>query len=101
MENNNKTIISDLENLLTIAEKCRHAYFWKPDSSAGGRRYMERKYSVPEISWNEGGHEYTAEFVMQCSCKNVYTWGRYYKDGNKTTLTAIKNSYKRLVSSAE
>lgn len=97
----NKTVIADLENLFAIAEKCRNAYFWSPDKTAGGRRHMEKKYSVPEIVWSEGGHEYTAEFVTQCSCSYVYTFGRYYKDGKKTTLTAIKNSYKRLTTSAE
>jgi hypothetical protein len=95
--NDKKSLVCALETLIETAEKCRHTYFWSTDNTAGGRHAMERKYSVPEITWTEGGHDYTAEYIMQCSCAHVYSWGRYYKDGKKTTLTAIKNSYKRLV----
>lgn len=37
---------------------------------------------------------------MSCSCRKVYATGYYTKDGKKTTLTAIKNSYKRLTDEA-
>ena len=94
----NNEIIKSIKNLIDTADKCKNAYFWKSDSSAGGRRSTEKKYSVPEIKWTEGGHEYTAEYVVNCSCAHVYAYGKYTKDGEKTTLLAIKNSFKRMSS---
>lgn len=90
--------INAIKNLIDTAEKCRNAWFWGAQGCAGMRRSTEKKYSVPEFSWEEGGHEYTASFHFQCSCAHNYAWGEYYRDGKKTTLTAIKNSYKRLAS---
>ena len=89
-------MIAQIENLIETAEKMRNAYFWHPSSSASSRRWYEKKNSVPMIEWSEGGHDYTAEFVVSCSCKNIYTYGNYTRDGKKTTLTAIKNSLKRM-----
>lgn len=92
----NRTLISSLENLIGTAEKFRSSYFWNPPQSACARRSYERQHSIPEISWTENGHNYTAEFSVDCSCRNIYAKGRYTRDGDKTTLTAIKNSYKRM-----
>ena len=89
-------MIGQIENLIETAERMRNAYFWTPDKSAGGRRSYEKKNSVPLISWSEGGHDYTAEYIVSCSCKNIYAYGNYTRDGKKTTLTAIKNSLKRM-----
>lgn len=89
-------IISKIETLVDTAEKFKSAYFWNPPCSASSRRSYEKKFSIPEFSWEENGHTYTAEYNVSCSCKNVYASGTYYKDGKKTTLTAIKNSLKRL-----
>lgn len=85
-----KTIIDEAENM-------KGAYFWKPSTNAGGRRSYEKKHSHPKIEWEEGGHLYTAEFVVECSCRYIYVKGIYTRDGERTTLTAIKNSYKRLL----
>ena len=89
-------MIAEIENLIRTADKFRNSYFWSPDKSAGARRSFEKNNSIPLFSWSEGGHEYTAEYTVQCSCKNIYAWGNYTKDGKKTTLTAIKNSLKRM-----
>ena len=90
------TIVNQIENLIATAEKFRNSYFWNPPSSAGGRRSYEKYHSIPEFCWQEGGHEYTASYTVSCSCRNIYASGSYTKDGKKTTLTAIKNSLKRL-----
>lgn len=45
-----KSLVCALEMLIATAEKCRNTYFWSTDNTAGGRRAMERKYSVPEIT---------------------------------------------------
>lgn len=85
-----------IENLINTAEKFKSSYFWNPPCHAFERRSYEKKYSIPEFTWEENGHNYSAEYTVSCSCKNVYASGTYYKDGKKTTLTAIKNSLKRM-----
>lgn len=88
--------ISAIKTIIDEADRMRGAYYFIPPSSAGGRRSYERYHSHDEITWEEGGHVYTAKYTVSCSCKNVYASGEYTKDGNKTTLTTIKNSYKRM-----
>ena len=89
-------IISAIGAIIDEATEMKNAYFFTPPVNAGGRRYYEKQHSHNQVEWTEGGHTYTAEYIVSCSCANVYAYGKYTKDGNKTTLTAIKNSYKRL-----
>lgn len=92
----NNEIRESIQAIIRVAETAKNAYFWKPAPTAGGRRQNERRRARPEITWTEGGHTYTAEFRYQESCSNVYAYGVYTRDGKKTTLTAIRNSYNRL-----
>ena len=88
--------LEKIKRLLETAEKFQKSYFWQSPSTAASRRSMERQNSIDEFCWDEGGHHYTAEFKVECSCRNVYASGTYTKDGVKTTLTAVRNSYKRM-----
>lgn len=94
-------IINAIEAIVNEAEIMRNAYFFTPPGNASSRRRYERQHSHEKIEWEEGGHIYTAEYITDCSCKNVYAHGIYTKDGNKTTITAVKNSLKRLKMNAE
>lgn len=85
-----------IKAIIEEAEKMRNAYFLTPPASASARRSYERFHSHEMVEWDEGGHHYTAEYQVDCSCKNVYAKGHYTRDGKDTTLTAVKNSYKRL-----
>lgn len=89
-------LIQALNKIVSEAAYMRNAYFFIPSGNAANRRSYEKWHSVPVIEWTEGNNTYTAEFVVRCSCKNVYASGNYTKNGNKTTLTTIKNSLKRL-----
>lgn len=89
-------VVNEIEKIINEAERMRSSYFYNPPKCAGMRRSYEKYHSHDEISWEENGHSYTAKFSVQCSCRNVYAYGEYTKDGKKTTLTTIKNSYKRL-----
>ena len=93
MENKMMTAI---EAILEEAERMEGAYFFQAPKSAGERRSYERYHSHDEVAWSENGHDYTARYEVKCSCSNVYARGYYTKDGKPTTLTAIRNSYKRL-----
>lgn len=90
------TVIHQIEAIIDLAEKMKNAYFWSPPSGAGMRRSYEKYNSVPLVQWQENGNRYTAEYITKCSCNNIYAKGEYTKNGNKTTLTAIKNSLKRM-----
>lgn len=83
-------------DIIREAEAMKNAWFFTPPCHAGSRRSYERYHSHDMVTWTENGHEYTAKFTVNCSCNNVYAYGEYTKDGKKTTLTAIRNSYKRL-----
>jgi hypothetical protein len=88
--------IAYIADVVAVAEKMSNAYFFRSPGNAGGRRSYEKYYSRPAVEWREGGHSYSAAFDVSCSCKNVYARGYYYRDGVKTTLTAIKKSLERL-----
>ena len=89
-------IINKIENIIDEAEAMKKAYFFNPPTHAAERRSYEKKHSHELVEWEEGGHTYTARYTVECSCKNVYAHGEYTKDGKKTTLTAIRNSYNRM-----
>ena len=89
-------LITKIEKLIETATDCKNSYFWKPNPSSHIRKQREQEMSIPEFAWTEGGHEYSAKFDYQESRNHVYACGIYYRDGKKTTLTAIKNSLKRL-----
>ena len=85
--------------IIEEAVRMKNAYFFIPPQNAGMRRSYEKYHSHEKIVWTDNGHEYSAEYIVTCSCRNVYAKGEYTKDGKPTTLTAIKNSYKRLTMS--
>lgn len=93
-------IINAVKAIVTEAETMRNAYFFRSPGSAGARRSYEKYHSHDRVEWVEAGHVYTAEFRVSCSCANVYAYGVYTRDGSKTTLTAIKNSLKRMEAEA-
>lgn len=89
--------INKVGEIIAAAEKYKNAYFFTPPASASGRRWLENKYNLPEVEWKDGNDTYTASFSLECSCRNIYTSSCYTKNGKVTNLTAIRNSYKRLV----
>lgn len=91
-----KEIVAAVAAIIAEAETMKNAYFFSSPASASSRRSYEKYHSHELVEWEENGHKYTAEYTVSCSCRNVYASGTYTKDGKKTTLTAIKNSYKRM-----
>lgn len=92
----NTIIISKLQAIINEAERMRSAYFFTPPTNASARRSYEQYHSHDEIQWQDGKDVFTARFTVSCSCHNVYAQGVYTRNGQKTTLTAVKNSLKRL-----
>lgn len=96
-----ENIIKALEAIVAEAEAMKGAYFFTPPTCAGARRSYERKHSHELVEWEEGGHSWSAEYTVSCSCKNVYAYPSYTKDGKKTTLVAVRNSLKRMKASID
>lgn len=88
--------LASIAAIIDLAQEMKSAYFFQPPTTARSRRAYEDAHSIPTVEWDEAGRHYTAEFTTQCSCHNVYAKGRYTRDGKQTTLTAIRNSYRRL-----
>lgn len=93
---NKKDLIDAIENVVEIAEDMKNSYFYTPNKRAVCRRYYEEKHSTDEVKWEEGGCVFTAQFITECSCQHIYAKGYYTRNGERTNLTAIKNSLKRL-----
>ena len=93
---NKDEIIEGIREIIREAEHMKNAYFWDSPKTAGQRRGYEKQHSHEEISWHENGSDWSARYDVSCSCRNVYACGTYTRDGKKTTLTAVRNSYKRL-----
>ena len=95
-------IITKLEKLFNIAEKYKNSYTWNSDNgNMKQREWKEKQDSIDVFEWYESGDKYTAEYTVKISRYNVYAYGTYTKNGMKTTLTAIKNSYKRLLQAVQ
>ena len=93
--------IHQISSLIAVADHYRYSYYMTPSSLAAGRRLEEKRGTVPEFTWTEGGHKYTACYKVTCSCVHVYASGYYTRDGKKTNLTTIKNSLARLEAEQE
>ena len=101
-----QTVISseDLKTLGAIidtAENMRNAYFRFPPTFPSSRRDLEISNTFDKIEWEEQGHKYSASYEVHCSRRNIYASGYYSRDGFRTTLTAIRNSYNRMVEEME
>ena len=88
--------INDIQAIVDEARRMRNAIFFNSPRTASERWSYEKRHSHDKVTWEEGGHKYTAEFNVHCSARNVYARGYYTLDGERTTMTAIKNSLKRL-----
>lgn len=95
-DNTMTTTITAIAAIIDLAQEMKNAYFFAVPSNARARRAYEYAHSIPTVEWDEGGHHYTAEYTTSCSCSNVYAKGSYTRDGKPTTLTAIRNSYRRM-----
>lgn len=94
-----ESTIAAIQSIIAEADHMKKSYFWAPPSSAGARRSYERQHSHELVEWDDNGRHYTAEYTVSCSARNIYASGSYTRDGQKTTLTAIKNSLRRLQAS--
>ena len=93
---NKNEIIAHLENVIDTAETCRNAYFWTPGGTASSRRRNESRRNIPAVEFEIGKDTWEIGYSYSESCSNVYASGAYYRNGKKTTLTAVRNLLKKL-----
>ena len=91
-----KEIIEKIEKIIDVAERHKSSYFMYTPLRAADRRKYEKENTCEEVTWNDGGDVYTAEYTVKCTCGNMYANGYYTKNVKKTTLTAIRNSFERI-----
>ena len=97
----NKWTISEIERIEAEAERMKLCYFWGGEGNRQHRDWYEKKHSVAEVEWWEDGHHYSASFDVECHYSYTKATGYYMKDGEWTTLTAIRNSRKRMEAAVE
>lgn len=88
--------VAAVADIVEQAETCKNAYFWTPACNAASRRWHEEQHSRDRVEWAESGHTYAAAYHYRESCSHCYASGEYYRDGSSTTLTAVRNSLRRM-----
>ena len=85
-----------IESIIATDEKFKDVYFLKPPANARGQRSYEKHHTIPFFTFEYNGVEYTCEYRISCSGSNVYAEGLYTRNGNKTSLTTIKNVLEKM-----
>ena len=63
---------NDLEEIISERERTKHMYFWRPDSSASGRRSSERRLSINLCVKIADDVEVLYSRDVSMSCRHVY-----------------------------
>lgn len=93
---NNKELLDAIQAIVSLAEKMKYSYFFSPPGNSRARRNYAAVRTAEKVEWTEGGNAYTARFVTSCSASHVYAHGIYTRNGKRKTLTAIRNSLRRM-----
>lgn len=88
-------IMTLLCNVIANYEMFKSSIKRSPRTNAE-KRAFEKRYRIPEHHFEYCGHKYSVEYVIDCSGYTIFAHGYYYKDGEKTTLTTLKNIHKQL-----
>lgn len=92
-----KDLFEAYDSLCRSISRTQGCYFWRGDNgNRAARDWRAQQYEIPEFSWVEAGHTYTAAFSFYQTRNRTIASGSYTKDGKKTTITAIRNSVNRL-----
>lgn len=64
----------EIERIIETNQKYSNSYFWRPDSSASGRRSKEKKFREfnPDVTFVKSGKTIKVHMTYQESCKNCY-----------------------------
>ncbi len=90
--------LAKIGEIINIADECANAFRWTHNGSAALRERTREKYDRPDgVFWTDGDEKFYAAFHFRQTLTRTYPRGEYYRNGVKTTLLAIRTSYKRLL----
>ena len=95
-----KELLSIIEDAINFHERFRNAYFFTPPNRANFRRSYER-YHQRDISFKYGSDTYKYIGNTECSCKNVYYYGRFYINEKRKDVRIFKKVQKELIEAIE
>ena len=72
-----------IENILTLHEKMKKAYFFAPPQKAKSRREYE-EYNSKKTTTTHKGQKIEVAQITECSCKNVYYKMTIFVNGSQT-----------------
>ena len=87
------TQTADINRALDNHDHLRNSYFWSPASNASGRRYNEKMYTF-KIEVVHEGDVYVYYSNVQCSVRNFYYTGSFFKNGKKGDVRLFKKLLK-------
>ncbi len=91
-------VISTLTDIEKTSNKYKGCFFWQSPQKAADRRKQEFNESY---DFTVFGDVYNIELDLSISCSSFYFTKNIYFNGNKTTMTKIKNLKKKLVAAVE
>jgi hypothetical protein len=86
---------AQVQKALDNHDRLQNAYFWTPAGNASSRRYDEKRYSF-SVQVEHEGHDYEYDSQVQCSVKNFYYRGAFYKNGKLGDVRIFKKLIKQL-----
>jgi len=87
-----RAYITHLNSVIGTAEYCKNSYFWGGcNGNQTQRDSRARNYAAPAELLDFGGDEWEIDYNFTQSRQNTYASGHYYRNDNKTTLTAVRN----------
>lgn len=95
----NQIIINQIQKVMDVAVKNSNAYYFTPGKSAADRRWRESQNNISVFSFTEGKDTWELGYNYRETCGNVYAKGHYIRNGNKTTLLAVRGLLKRAIAS--
>ena len=88
-------VLCDVGYFINQCDYFKNSYFFQSPGLARARRKYEEENSISKFTVILNNDEYELEFTVNCSCNNVYVYKTIVKNGVRTNLKALRNSYKK------
>ena len=92
--------LKQIKEIIDTARYFRDCYTWyhMPVLSESERKEYEEYHTKPTVTWVEGGNTYSASYeVKMLKDSRIIARGHYTRNHEKTTLSAVVNSYNRIL----
>ena len=84
---------AQVQKALDNHDRLKSSYFWTPAGNASSRRNDEKRYSF-NVQVVHEGNVYEYDSRVQCSARNFYYRGAFYKEGVKGSVRLFKKLIK-------